>query len=57
MTTIGDIMEYLTYTDPKIKAVLLDRKRYECLLRKAKAFDKICNQIEDIHYEVMNAKD
>lgn len=55
--TIDELMEYLTYADPKIEAVLLDRKKYEHLLRKAKAFDKICNQIEDIHYEVMKAKD
>ena len=55
--TIGELVEYLTYADPKIEAVLLDRKKYERLLRKAKAFDKICNQIEDIHYEVMKAKD
>ena len=57
MTTIGELVEYLTYADPKIEAVILDRKKYERLLRKAKAFDKICNQIEDIHHEVMQAKD
>ena len=57
MSTIGELVKYLSYADPKIKAVVLDRKTYERLLRKARAFDKICNQIEDIHYEVMKAKD
>ncbi len=55
MTTIGELVEYLTYADPKIEAVLLSRKKYERLLRKAKAFDKICHQIEDIHCEVIKA--
>lgn len=56
-TTTGDLAKYLQYANPNIEVVLLDRKKYERLLRKAKAFDKICNQIEDIHYEVMEAKD
>ena len=56
-TTIGELVEYLTYADPNIEVVLLDREKYERLLRKAKAFDKICNQIENIHYEVMKTKD
>ena len=57
MATIGELMEYLAYADPKSEIVILDRKKYERLLRKAKAFDKICNQVEDIHYEVMKVKD
>ena len=57
MMTIRDLVKYLQYANPNIEVVLLDRKKYERLLRKAKAFDKICNQIEDIHYEVMEAKD
>ena len=57
MMTTGDLVKYLQYANPNIEVVLLDRKKYERLLRKAKAFDKICNQIEDIHYEVMEAKD
>ena len=57
MMTTGDLAKYLQYANPNIEVVLLDREKYERLLRKAKAFDKICNQIEDIHYEVMKAKD
>lgn len=49
--------EYLSYAYPDLDVVVLTRDKYERLLRKAKAFDKICNQIEDIHYEVMEAKD
>lgn len=55
--TTGDLAKYLQYVDPNIEAVLLDRKKYDRLMRKAKAFDAICHQIEDIHHEVMKAKD
>lgn len=55
--TTGDLVKYLQYADPNIDLVLLTREKYERLLEKAKAFDKICNQIEDIHYEVMKARD
>lgn len=55
--TIGELKKYLDYANPDLDVVVLDRKIFDRIMRKAKAFDKICNQVEDIHYEVMKAKD
>ena len=57
VTTAEELAKYLQYIYPSVEVVVLRPQDYERLSRKAKAFDKICNQIEDVHYEVMQAKD
>ena len=55
--TVRDLARYLQKINPNTEVAVLRPQDYERLLRKAQAFDKICNQVENIHYEVMQAKD
>lgn len=51
-TTIGELVNYLTYADPKIKVVLLDQEKYERLLKRAQAFYAIKNDLRRIYSKV-----
>jgi len=55
--TMGDLMRYLKYVNPNIEVVVLRPQDYDRLLLKAKAFDKIRNQVKNIHSEIIKVKD
>lgn len=54
--TTGDLAKYLQYADPKIEVVLLNRKKYERLLEKARALDAIKNDLRRIYNKVEKIK-
>lgn len=52
----AEIARYLLYTEPDLDLIVLDRKTYERLLKKAKTLDAIKDTMCDLYKIVKRAE-
>lgn len=46
---VKEVIKYLVDADPDLDVVVMDRKTYDRLLRKAKKFDEVLKHLRDAY--------